>query len=179
MKKKDITTSLKRWMVKREMEIESDKWEILSHSLEDTQKLAKNLAEYLTPGCLLTLEGDLGAGKTSFTQGLARGLGVKGIVNSPTFTLIKEYEGNQFPFYHMDVYRISLEEADELGLEEYFFGEGVTVVEWASRIDPLLPGERLDLTLRVTGETERMLTLRPRGEKYKALVQRWAEEFNE
>ena len=87
---------------------------------------------------MITLDGDLGAGKTTFTKGIAEGLGVKRTVNSPTFTIIKEYEGESFPFYHMDVYR--LENSDEdIGFDEYFNSDGVTVVEWATFIEEFLP----------------------------------------
>ncbi len=88
---------------------------------EDTERLGRRLSAMFAPGTVITLDGDLGAGKTRFSQALARGMGVQEIVNSPTFTIIKEYEGARLPLYHMDVYRISLEEAEELGLDEYFF----------------------------------------------------------
>ncbi|MBJ8193242.1 tRNA (adenosine(37)-N6)-threonylcarbamoyltransferase complex ATPase subunit type 1 TsaE, partial [Bacillus cereus] len=87
------------------------------------------LADWIQPGTVIALDGDLGAGKTRFSQALARAIGVPDVVNSPTFTIIKEYEGTTLPFYHMDVYRLSIEEADELGLDDYFFGQGLTVVE--------------------------------------------------
>lgn len=134
----------------------------------DTDRLAAALAESLRPGAVLALDGDLGAGKTRFSQALARSLGVTATVNSPTFTIIKEYEGGRLPFYHMDVYRIRLEEAEELGLEEYFEGRGVSVVEWASRIEPLLPPERLDVYIGDRGDTRREFELRPHGENYAA-----------
>ncbi len=105
------------------------------------------IAQWLKPGSVVALEGDLGAGKTTFSQAFARGLGVREIVSSPTFTIIKEYDGDQYPFYHMDVYRLSADEADELGLDDYFYGDGVTLIEWASRIGELLPEDRLEITL--------------------------------
>ncbi|WP_199624438.1 tRNA (adenosine(37)-N6)-threonylcarbamoyltransferase complex ATPase subunit type 1 TsaE [Paenibacillus alkalitolerans] len=144
-------------------------------SENETERLAKHLAMRAGPGHLLALDGDLGAGKTRFSQALAKALGVKETVNSPTFTIIKEYEGERMPFYHMDVYRVSPEEAEELGLEEYFFGSGVTVVEWASRIPELLPDERLDMYISVLGATEREFALTPRGFGYEAWCGKLAE----
>ena len=118
------------------------------------------------PGTVVALDGDLGAGKTRFSQSVARALGVKGVVNSPTFTIIKEYEGDRLPFYHMDVYRISDREAEELGLDEYFFGDGVTLVEWAEIIRDLLPPDHLAVRIRYTGEQQREFELTPHGEPY-------------
>jgi tRNA threonylcarbamoyladenosine biosynthesis protein TsaE len=138
----------------------------LSENEEDTERLAGQLAALLGPGDVLALDGDLGAGKTRFSQAVARSLGVKGIVNSPTFTLIKEYEGDSMPFYHMDVYRLSPEEAGELGLEEYFDGPGVTLVEWAGLIEELLPPERLDIRIGVQPGGSRVFALTPRGTEF-------------
>lgn len=141
----------------------------------DTVALAAKVAKLVEPGAVLALDGDLGAGKTRFSQAFAAELGVPGIVNSPTFTIIKEYEGGRLPFYHMDVYRLSLEEADELGLEEYFDGIGVTIVEWASLILPIMPPERLELYLETTGPMSRRITIRGVGARYA----RWCEELTE
>src|SRR5690348_4111638 len=91
---------------------------------QDTARLAEQLSGFLDEGTVLALDGDLGAGKTAFSQALARALGVRETVNSPTFTIIKEYQSRQCPLYHMDVYRITLKEAEDLGLDEYFYGEG-------------------------------------------------------
>lgn len=137
-----------------------------SSSVEETNDMAVRLGEKLTAGDVLTLEGDLGAGKTTFTKGLGKGLGVKRTINSPTFTIIKEYEG-RVPFYHMDVYR--LEDSDEdLGFDEYLDGGGVTVVEWAQFIEEYLPEERLDITIRYLDDTVRVFhfeTASPRLEQ--------------
>jgi tRNA threonylcarbamoyladenosine biosynthesis protein TsaE len=141
----------------------------------DTARLATLVAERLEPGSVLALDGDLGAGKTRFSQALAAAFGVRELVNSPTFTIIKEYEG-RLPFYHMDVYRISQEEAEELGLEEYFFGSGVSVVEWASLIPDVLPAERLDIYIGVEGATERAFALRALGEPYASWCEALADE---
>lgn len=132
----------------------------------DTERLAESLAQLFAPGAIVALDGDLGAGKTRFSQGLARAIGVTANVNSPTFTIIKEYEGRELPFYHMDVYRITAAEADEIGLDEYFYGEGITVVEWASRIEELMPEERLSIYIEHLGDTRRAFRLMPSGERY-------------
>lgn len=138
-----------------------------SSSIEETQRLAERLGERLQPGDVLTLEGDLGAGKTTFTKGLGKGLGVKRTINSPTFTIMKEYQG-RIPFYHMDVYR--LEESDEdLGFEEYFEGDGVTVVEWAQFIEEFLPEERLDVTIRYLDDSTRVFTFEAGSDHFETL----------
>ncbi|MCA0984461.1 tRNA (adenosine(37)-N6)-threonylcarbamoyltransferase complex ATPase subunit type 1 TsaE [Halobacillus yeomjeoni] len=133
------------------------RYEWISSSPEETKDFAEKLGQRLEAGDVLTLEGDLGAGKTTFTKGLGLGLGVKRTINSPTFTIIKEYMG-RVPFYHMDVYRLEDSEED-LGFDEYFEGEGVTVVEWAHFIENYLPEERLDLSIHYLDETRRKITL--------------------
>ncbi|SNZ15295.1 tRNA threonylcarbamoyladenosine biosynthesis protein TsaE [Terribacillus aidingensis] len=136
------------------------------HTIEETNMFGQRLAGLLQPGDLITMEGDLGAGKTTLTKAIGAGLGVTRTINSPTFTIIKEYEG-RLPLYHMDVYR--LENSDEdIGFEEYFSGEGVTIVEWAQFIDDYLPKDRLELTLKHDGEA-RTITLQPVGERYEKL----------
>ncbi|AJY73934.1 tRNA (adenosine(37)-N6)-threonylcarbamoyltransferase complex ATPase subunit type 1 TsaE [Paenibacillus beijingensis] len=133
---------------------------------QDTVELAGLLASWAVPGTVLILDGDLGAGKTRFSQAFAAAIGVQGVVNSPTFTIIKEYAGRSMPFYHMDVYRLSQEEADELGLDDYFFGEGVTIVEWGSLIGDLLPPQRLHLYIEHLGGDKRRIKLHGIGERY-------------
>ncbi|TDF93871.1 tRNA (adenosine(37)-N6)-threonylcarbamoyltransferase complex ATPase subunit type 1 TsaE [Paenibacillus piri] len=144
-------------------------------SLEQTAELATALAKRFRPGSVITLDGDLGAGKTAFSQAVAKALGVKDTVNSPTFTLIKEYEGETLPFYHMDVYRLSIDEADELGLDEYFYGSGVTLMEWGALIEELLPAERLSITIEHRGGQERLFRLVPHGSPYL----QWCEQLKE
>lgn len=134
-----------------------------SGSPEATAKLASELAKHARAGLIITLDGDLGAGKTTFSQAFAKASGVKEVVNSPTFTLIKEYEGERCPLYHMDVYRLSLLEADELGLDDYFYGDGVTLLEWADNIEPLLPPDRLELRLERGDGDQRTITIYPYG----------------
>lgn len=130
--------------------------------------IAETIGNHLKSGDILTLTGDLGAGKTHFTKGLANALGVERIVNSPTFTIIKEYKG-RIPLYHMDVYRLDEEEAEELGIEEYFESEGICVIEWAEKIDSFLPEDRLNIIIRRETETTRDICLEATGERFNAL----------
>lgn len=134
---------------------------IETNSPEETMEFACKLGERLQAADVITLEGDLGAGKTHFTKGIGKGLGVKRVINSPTFTIIKEYKG-RLPLYHMDVYRLN-EESEDLGFDEYFHGDGVTVIEWASIIETLLPDNRLDIVIRHKGEDLRSIELTPKG----------------
>lgn len=114
-----------------------------SKSPEDTFQIGMRLGQLAKAGEVYTLTGDLGVGKTVFTQGFAKGLGIEEPVNSPTFTILQIYEGGRLPLYHFDVYRIgSVEEMDETGFEEYMTGEGVSLIEWADLIREILPGER-------------------------------------
>ena len=106
----------------------------------ETRALGESLGREALPGTVYTLTGDLGVGKTVFTQGFAKGLGVTEHVNSPTFTIVQEYEEGRLPFYHFDVYRIGdIEEMDEIGYEDYFYGDGVCLIEWAELIEELIP----------------------------------------
>lgn len=144
---------------------ESSRREWISRGEADTVELAGYFAKLAQPGTVITLDGDLGAGKTRFSQGFAAALGVKGVVNSPTFTLIKEYQG-RLPLYHMDVYRITQDEAEDLGLDEYFEGAGVSLVEWASLIPDLLPAARLSLRIEHAGENGRVVYCEGIGAPY-------------
>lgn len=136
--------------------------------LTETKALAKLLAAELQSGDVITLEGDLGAGKTTFTKALAEAFGVPGNVNSPTFTIMKEYMG-RLAFYHMDAYRIE-EEDEDLGLEEYFDSDGVVVIEWPSMISSQLPDDRLDILITYTGPDTRTLVMTAHGTRYEALI---------
>ncbi|WP_445661769.1 tRNA (adenosine(37)-N6)-threonylcarbamoyltransferase complex ATPase subunit type 1 TsaE [Bacillus sp. FSL K6-2971] len=142
---------------------------------DETKRIAAALAKLVMPGDVLTLEGDLGAGKTTFSKGFAEGLGITRIVNSPTFTIIKEYTDGRLPLYHMDVYR--MEDAEEdIGLEEYFEGEGVCLVEWAHLIGPQLPSSYLKIEmLRTEREEERHLTFSAKGDRYETLCKEMKE----
>jgi tRNA threonylcarbamoyladenosine biosynthesis protein TsaE len=142
-----------------------EEFEFSTNSSEETLEIAKRLSEKVKKSDVVTLEGDLGAGKTTFTKGLAKGLGIKRNVNSPTFTIIKEYKGGRLPLYHMDVYR--LEDADEdLGFDEYFHGDGITVVEWAHLIEDQLPSERLDIKILYVNDSTRKIMMTPYGSHY-------------
>lgn len=142
-------------------------YEQISHSESETQKLANTIAIHLRPGDVIALEGDLGAGKTTFTKGIAIGLGITRTVNSPTFTIMKEYKG-KFPLYHMDVYRVEHED-EEFGIEEYIEGNGVTIVEWAHLINSQLPTNRLTISLQHVDGQSRKIAIEPTGERYEAL----------
>ncbi len=123
-------------------------------SEEDTRHFGLELAERLTPGSIVALIGDLGTGKTALTKYIAEGLGVKETITSPTFNIVKEYESGRLPLYHFDVYRLTdPEDMYEIGYEEYFFGRGVTVVEWADMVEELLPPETIVINIEY-GERE-------------------------
>jgi tRNA threonylcarbamoyladenosine biosynthesis protein TsaE len=144
------------------------KYIVETNNVEETLQIAEKLARQLKPGDLLTLEGDLGAGKTTFTKGIAAGLGISRTLSSPTFTIVKEYEG-VIPLYHMDVYR--LEHSDEdIGFEEYFDGNGVSVVEWAQFIEEYLPEERLNITIKYLDEQSRVIEFVPVGKHFEEVV---------
>lgn len=124
-----------------------------TYAPEETLALGEKLGEKAQPGQIYTLVGDLGVGKTVFTQGVARGLGIKEPVSSPTFTIVQEYDEGRIPFYHFDVYRIGdVEEMDEIGYEDYFYGEGVCLIEWANLIDEILPPEAIRITIEKNPE---------------------------
>lgn len=120
---------------------------------EETFKLGVKIGEQARPGEIYTLNGDLGVGKTVFTQGVARGLGIEEPVNSPTFTIVQVYEEGKMPFYHFDVYRIGdIEEMEEIGYDDYFFGNGVCLIEWAELIQELLPKQIISVAIEKNPE---------------------------
>ena len=172
--------------------------DIISHSSAQTQRLGMRLGELLRGGELLLLEGSLGTGKTTFTQGLARGIGITEVIGSPTFTLLKEYPGQPGPtvqreqaqvtqqhqqqerhragpaLYHFDLYRLDdPEEILALGFEDYFFGNGVCVVEWADKAELLWPAEHLRLRMKIMSETKRGLLFTATGLRYCELLQQF------
>lgn len=117
-------------------------------SAAETHALGKKIGETARPGDVYTLVGDLGVGKTVFTQGIADGLGITEPVSSPTFTIVQVYEEGRMPFYHFDVYRIGdIEEMEEIGYDDYFFGEGICLIEWAELIEEILPENRISITI--------------------------------
>ncbi len=117
-------------------------------SPEETFHLGEKIGEQAKPGDLYTLIGDLGVGKTVLTQGIARGLGIKEPISSPTFTIVQIYEEGRMPFYHFDVYRIGdVEEMEEIGYEDYFYGKGLTMIEWANLIEEILPEQYREIRI--------------------------------
>ena len=141
-------------------------YKITTHSEEETLEIAQNLESEKFPNMVIALYGDLGSGKTVFTKGFAHASGIEG-VTSPTFNIIKEYDG-ELPLYHMDVYRVE-DDVETLGLEEYYSKNGVVVIEWADLIEKYLPEERLDIKIKVVGENARVLVFTPHGEKYESI----------
>jgi len=145
---------------------------LYSKSPSETIRIGKTIGSSLQAGDVVALMGELGAGKTQFIKGLAQGIGVgkSAYVSSPSFTLINEYKG-EIPFYHIDLYRLEEEkEAEELGLEEYFYGDGITAIEWADRIPSLLPGELLRVNIHYTGKQTRSIELVAKGKRYEELI---------
>ena len=166
--------------------------DVISHSSAQTQRLATRLAELLHGGELLLLDGQLGTGKTTFTQGLAQGLHIDEVVSSPTFTLLKEYQPHPLSLvetvsgqprqdmtigpalYHFDLYRIDEpEELLDLGFEDYFYDSGVCVVEWADKANALWPAEKLHIRLKVLSETKRSLLFTATGARYCELLRQF------
>lgn len=122
---------------------------IETRSPEETFALGEKIGRQARKGQVYTLTGDLGTGKTVFTQGVAAGLGIRESVNSPTFTIVQVYEEGRLPFYHFDVYRIGdIEEMEEIGYDDYFFGEGICLIEWAEFIEEILPENRISITIQ-------------------------------
>ena len=121
---------------------------IETRSPEETFALGEKIGRQARKGQVYTLTGDLGTGKTVFTQGVAAGLGIRESVNSPTFTIVQVYEEGRLPFYHFDVYRIGdIEEMEEIGYDDYFFGKGICLIEWAELIEEILPDDRISITI--------------------------------
>ena len=137
-------------------------------SAEETRTLGKQIGELASAGDVYTLTGDLGVGKTVFTQGIAEGLGITEAVSSPTFTIVQVYDEGRLPFYHFDVYRIgNIEEMDEIGYEDYFYGNGLCMIEWANLIEEILPERRHEVTIEKDlkkGLDYRKITIRENGE---------------
>jgi len=135
----------------------------------DTIEFAQNLESEKFPNMIICLNGELGSGKTIFTKGFANALGIDENVTSPTFNIIKEYEG-ELPLYHMDVYRLD-GNTEGVGIEEYFSKDGVVIIEWANTIKDILPPERLDIKFKVAGENSRILIVTPHGKQYEELCE--------
>jgi len=140
--------------------------ELTSHSPEQTQQLGARIGELTLPGDILLLVGALGTGKTCLTQGIAWGLGIKEYAVSPSFVVIRELYG-RLPLYHIDLYRLDhIEEIVELGLDDYLYGSGVCVVEWAEKGLSVLPAEHLLIQISYLSDSERSLQLKPSGKRY-------------
>lgn len=136
---------------------------IISRSEEETFRIAKEYAKHVEPGDVICLKGDLGAGKTHFTKGFVTAFGLeKNTVSSPTFALINEYQGDNIEIFHFDCYRLEdVQEALEIGAEEYFYGDGICIIEWPERIREILPSNSKTITITSTGPSEREILFNP------------------
>ena len=173
-------------LIKHSQEETSSTLDIISHSAAQTQRLGVRLGELLQGGELVLLSGQLGTGKTTFTQGLAQGMGITENITSTTFTLLKEYLGQPRPgeqhgtqrmgppLYHFDLYRLdNPEEILDLGFEDYFYSNGVCVVEWADKAEPLWPAESLHIRMKMLNETKRGLLFTATGTYYCELLRQF------
>lgn len=140
------------------------------NNIEETTKLGKELGKILNPGDIICLTGDLGTGKTHITKGISEGLGITDNITSPTFTIVNEYNSGRLKLYHFDVYRVSdPDEIYAIGFDDYIFGDGVSIIEWANYIEEILPKEYLHIYITKDlskGENYRKITITPYGEKY-------------
>ena len=135
----------------------------------DTQELGKLIAKHSFKGEVITLKGQLGAGKTTFSQGFANGLNIKGVINSPTFNIVKCYFDSLLPLYHIDAYRLE-DLHQDLGLEEYIEGDGVCLIEWAEFIKEVIPDELLKIEIEILENEERVISITPIGKNYGIFV---------
>ena len=145
-------------------------YKITTYSEHETAMLAENIESEKFPNMVICLTGDLGSGKTVFVKAFANALGIEESVTSPTFNIIKEYLNGELPLYHMDVYRI--DDVDEdLGIEDYYDKDGVTLIEWADMIKDKLPDERLDIKIKIIDENTRIIILKPFGKRYEDICE--------
>lgn len=147
-------------------------YKLTTYSEEETIELAQNIESEKFPNMVICLRGDLGSGKTIFTKGFAKAMEVKEEVTSPTFNIIKEYTSGELPLFHMDVYRLD-GNVEDLGIEEYYSKNGITIIEWADMIPDYLPEERLDIKIKNSSEDEdkRIITITPYGTNYEELCE--------
>jgi len=151
---------------------ERSKLTLISRSPGETRRLGAFIGKLALPGDNIFLTGNLGAGKTCLTRGIARGLGITDYVLSPSYVLVRELHG-RLPLYHVDLYRLDrLEEISELGLDDYFYGKGVSVIEWAEKGLPLLPTDCLLIELEYISDNERRLHLKPHGPRYREMLKK-------
>ena len=141
-------------------------FKITSKEEMDTFELAQNIESEKFPNMVLCLIGELGTGKTVFVKGFAQALGINETITSPTFNIVKEYDGGELPLYHMDVYRLEDEKKDSIGLTDYFTKGGITIIEWSDLITDELPEERLEIYFRFIDENTRSIVLKPYGKMY-------------
>lgn len=147
-------------------------YKIISNSDMDTIELAQNIESEKFPNMVICMEGDLGSGKTLFTKAFAKSMGISENITSPTFNIIKEYDGEEgYKLYHMDVYRLS-ESKEDIGISEYFNKGGVTIIEWADLISDILPKDRLDIRIKIVDENKRVFYITSHGEEYNDLCER-------
>lgn len=147
-----------------------DRLDLVTHSPEETQELGRRLGGLARAGDVFLLLGNLGAGKTCLTQGIAWGLGIEEYALSPSFVIMRELHG-RLPLYHIDLYRLDrIEESVDLGLDEYLYGRGICVVEWAEKALSIMPPERLLVRISYLSDTERRFSLEPAGQRYAELV---------
>lgn len=144
-------------------------YKFTTHSERDTVELAQNFESEKFPNMIICLDGELGSGKTVFTKGIANALGINETITSPTFTIIKEYDG-ELPLYHMDVYRLD-GKVDDLGIEEYYKKGGICIIEWSETITDYLPKNRLDIKFKIVDEEKRVISIIPHGSKYDELCE--------
>lgn len=145
-------------------------FELVSHNPSGTRRLGASIGRLAMPGDIFLLVGNLGAGKTCLTQGIARGLGIKEYIPSPSFVLIREFHG-RLPLYHIDLYRLGhLEEIAELGLDDYLYGQGVCVIEWAEKGLSLMPAEHLLIKIAYLDNNQRSFQFEPCGQRHRTIV---------
>ena len=142
---------------------------IITNSSEETTNLGFKIGEFLKPGDVVLLVGDLSGGKTTLTKGIGKALGVTRVINSPTFTIVKTYKGSKYNLYHLDLYRLDGLNND-FDLEEYIETDAVCVIEWPHQVDELLPKDYLNIDIKLTGETTREITLTGVGKRYEEIV---------
>jgi len=150
---------------------------ITSRSSDQTHKLGQIIGELSRAGDIILLSGPLGAGKTCLAQGIAKGMDIHENTASPSYVLLREFSG-RIPLYHLDLYRLEFNEIGELGLDDYLYGQGVCVIEWAERGQYLLPAHHLQLTLNYSNDTTRLISIEPHGEHYVRMAENVSNSYN-